>query len=202
MEREWLARFRDARTEHSPPSRYSGEDGTGRIHVELDGAARDVVVVLADGWRSAVGSEGLAAAVLLAFSAASTARLIAFTTGPAAEHQRPIPPPRLQANRPTSDSLSRAWRDLREFQRRLATLHGATETASSPGGLAVATVAGGRLVGLELEPDWLADATPRDLERHIGDALRGALTLIAEVPERALEGCPDLTALLAGTSFS
>jgi DNA-binding protein YbaB len=209
--REWLADYRNVQTalpSLPPDVRYSGEDGTGRVRVELDGAARDVAVGLKDGWRSAVASEGLAAAVLQAFSAATTARLTAWATAPATKStsapsgepgQLPTQLPWPQANQLT---LYRAWRDLREFQLRLTSLHNATETAHSPGRLAVITVAGGQIVSLDLDPAWLPTATSQDLERHIGHALRAALAMIAALPERALEGCPDLAALLSGAPFS
>ncbi|MHA6616772.1 hypothetical protein [Pseudonocardia sp. DLS-67] len=179
-----------------PHGRYPGEDGTRRVHVELDGAARDVAVVLDDGWRSALGPQGLAAAVLQGFSAATTARLAAWATAPFAEPARARPHP------PATASSSRAWRDLREFRHRLTTLHHATETAASPGRLVVATIRAGGLVGLELDPQWLRTAATTDVERHIGHALRAALALIAALPERALQGCPDLAAFLAGSPFA
>jgi DNA-binding protein YbaB len=213
--REWFAGNREVQTalpSLPPDARYSGEDSSGRVQVEIDGAARDVAVALADGWRSAVGSEGLASAVLQAFSAATTARLTAWATAPATEGTGPVAPaepgqppmqlPSPQERQLTADSLSRAWRDLREFRLRLTTLHRATDTVSSPGRLAVVTVAGGQLLSLELDPDWLRTATSQDLERHIGHALRAALAMIAALPERALEGCPDLQALLARSPFS
>ncbi|GAA5109787.1 hypothetical protein [Pseudonocardia adelaidensis] len=185
-----------------PLGRYSGEDPTGRVHVALDGAARDATVVLEHGWRSAVGTAGLAAAVLQAFCEATTARLVAWASADVVE---PAPPGRAvpgQAGRPTIDSLSRARRDLREFRQQLMALRRTTETASSPGRLAVARVSGGQVTGLELDPEWLRTAASRDLERHVGHALRGALTLISAQPERALASCPDLAAFLAGTPFA
>lgn len=185
-----------------PDGRYSGEDGSGQVRIEIDGAARDAAVVLASAWRSAVPPAGLPAAVLQAFTAATTARLIAWATAPATEQLPSIQPPMPRANQLTVDSLSRAWRDLREFQQRLTTLHNATETASSPGRLAIVTVAGGQLVAIDLDPDWLRTATSQDIERHIGHALRAALSMIATLPERALEGCPDLAALLTGRPFA
>ncbi len=158
--------------------------------------------MLGNGWRSTAGPKGLSAAVLQAFSAATIARLTAWAAALATE-QRPLPirPPTSPAARLTVDALARAQRDLREFQHRLTTLHEATETASSPGGLAVVQVARGQLVGLELDSTWLRTATSPDVERHIGHALGAALTLIAALPERALEGCPGLAAL-PGVSFS
>jgi hypothetical protein len=201
MERERLDDSRHARMPW-PHGRHSGEDGTGRVRVELDCAARDVDVVLENGWRSAVGPKGLGAAVLQAFSAATIARLTAWATALATEQRLPpILPPTWPAARLTIDALAHAWRDLREFQHRLTTLHEATETVSSPGGLAVVEVARGQLVGLELDSTWLRTATSPDVERHIGHALGAALTLIAALPERALEGCPGLAAL-PGVSFS
>jgi hypothetical protein len=75
-------------------------------------------------------------------------------------------------------------------------------TAKSPGGLVVATTAHGQLVGLDLDPVWLRTATSRDVERNVGHALRGALTLISTLPERALESCPHLAVLLADPPFA
>lgn len=183
-----------------PLGPYSGEDPTGRVHVTLDGAARHAAVVLGDGWRRSVGTAGLAAAVLQAFSAATTARLAAWA---AASAVAPNAPGRGEAQRAAVDigSLSRARRELRELRQRLAAMHRATETASSPGRRAVAVVTGGRVTGLELDPEWLRTAATRDVERHTGHALRGALALLSALPERALEGCPDLAALLAAGPF-
>ncbi|TQM09690.1 hypothetical protein [Pseudonocardia kunmingensis] len=178
--------------------RYAGEDGSGRVRVELDSAARDVVVVLEDGWRSAVGGAGLPGAVLQAFSAATVARLTAWATGPARAH----PPPRRVAIRATAGSRSRAWHELSEFRRRLTTLHAATESVGSPGRKVIVTVAAGRLAGVEIDPAWQRIATARELEHHIGHALRGALALIATLPERTLDGYPALRALLADTPFA
>jgi hypothetical protein len=192
-----------------PPDRwYSGRDSAERVRIDLDGAARNVTVALEDGWRAAVGTAGLAPAVLQAFSAATSARLAAWAAAPGAAITSPLPddqergPAWPTSRQLTSDSLSRAWRDLREFRLRLEALHEAGETVSSPGGLVIVTIARGQLVGVDLDSDWLRTATSRDIERHVGLALRDALALIATLPERALEGCPDLAALVAGSSFS
>ncbi|MGH8967486.1 MAG: hypothetical protein ACRDXB_19455 [Actinomycetes bacterium] len=187
-----------------PNTWYSGEDGSGRVRVEIDDAARGVAVVVEDGWRTAPTAEGLAGAVLEAFSAAINARLTAWAASPPADlaTDEQARPPAAPATDVTLTSLSRAWRDLREFQHRLTTLHAATETVPGPGRPAVATIAGGQLVRLDLDPEWLRTATAQDLERHIAHALRAALDRIATLPERALEGCPDLQSLLSTTGFS
>jgi hypothetical protein len=176
-----------------PDARYAGADGSGRVRVELDGAARDAAVVLEPGWRSAVGTDGLGAAVLEAVSAATSARLTAWVSAPAARVQ----PSR--TDRPGVETMSRAWHELREFRQRLTTLHATTESVSSPRRRVVVTVAAGRLAGVEIDPAWQRAATTRDLQHHIEHALRAALALITTLPERALDGYPALRALLAGT---
>jgi hypothetical protein len=56
----------------------------------------------------------------------------------------------------------------------------------------------GRIVGVDLEPAWRRIATDAELERHVEQTLSVALRHCAELPERALQGCPDLAAVLAG----
>lgn len=182
-----------------PDERYPGADGSGRVRVEIDAAAHDAAVVLEPGWRSAVGAAGLGAAVLQAFSAATSARLTAWATAPVADIEPPSP---ARAERPAAEAVSRAWHELRGFRRQLTTLHAATESVSSPGRKVIVTVAAGRLAAVEIDLAWQRIATTRELEHHIGHALRGALTLIATLPERALHGYPALRALLAGTPFA
>jgi hypothetical protein len=177
-----------------PAERYAGADGSGRVRVEIDAAARDAVVVLEPGWRSAAGAAGLGAAVLHAFAAATSARLTDWATAPVA---RVAPPSPSHGDRPTAETVSRAWRELREYRRQLTALHTATESVSSPGRRVVVTVAAGRLAGIQIDAVWQRTAIPPELERHIGHALRGALALIAGLPQRALDDYPALRALLS-----
>ncbi|OZM76981.1 hypothetical protein [Pseudonocardia sp. MH-G8] len=180
-----------------PDGRYSGEDGSGHVRVEIDSAARHVVVALWGGWRGALAGNKLAAAVLQAVFGATTARLTAWAAGPVAQ----VPPP-TRAGRAAVSSTSQAWQELREFRQRLSTLLAATGSVSSPGRKVVVTVADGGLVGVEIDPAWQRIATSRDLEHHVAHALRGAFALIAGLPERALDGYPALRALLSDTPLT
>lgn len=93
--------------------------------------------------------------------------------------------------------VHRAWLDLREFHEQLTALHAATRTASSPDNRARVTVRGGEIVGIELDPYWRGSVRDEDLEGHLADGLRAALTLITITPQQALDGCPDLLQVLA-----
>lgn len=186
-----------------PEARYRGRDGSGLVQVEVDGAARHVAVLLAPGWRRTIGGPGLGAAVLAAFGAASTARLTAWAER-AADRRQPDGAPASamvasQAQRPPEviASLAQAWRDLREYQLRLTELSAAAGTTAGPGRNVVVTVRAGQIAGIVVAPDWVRTATDTDVERATGQTLRAALDDLARLPERALEGCPALRAVLA-----
>jgi hypothetical protein len=61
----------------------------------------------------------------------------------------------------------------------------------------VVGILGGQVVDLVLDPAWQRTATDADLERRIAAALRAALQQCAAMPTQALDGCPDLVAVLA-----
>jgi len=185
-----------------PAARYLGRDTSGLVRVEVDGAARHVVVTLEDGWRRADAGHGLSDAILTAFTAATTARLVAWAEQ-AADHRRPDDAPTSQhAKKPDAPSetfalLSRAWSDLHEYRHRLTQLHAATTTTAAPGRTVVVTVRAGQIAGIELEPGWLRTAGDTEIERLTGRTLSAALGELARIPERVLASCPDLRAVLA-----
>jgi hypothetical protein len=192
-----------------PEARYQGCDGSDLVQVEVDGAARHVAVALESGWRRTIGGPALGAAILAAYTAATTARLTAWAEQAAERRDtgdvgnapapamvdRQVPWPR--ATPEMVQSLSRAFCDLREFGLRLTELHAATTTTASPGRIVVVTARAAQITGIELAPDWLRTAGDADIERVTGQTLRAALDDLARLPERALEGCPDLQAVLA-----
>jgi hypothetical protein len=182
--------------------RYVGRDASGLVQVEIDGVARHVAVSLQAGWRRAVGGDGLGAALLAAFTAATTARLTAWAEQAADLRQTDVAPASVQVDRPhatpeTAQLLSRAWRDLQEYRLRLTELHAATTTSAAPGRTVVVTVRAGQIAGIELDPDWLRTAGDADIERQTGHTLSAALDDLARLPDEALEDCPDLRAVLA-----
>jgi hypothetical protein len=185
-----------------PEARYLGRDASGQVQVEIDGAVRHVAVTLEDGWRRTVDGDGLGAAILTAFTAATTARLTAWAEQPAARPHTDAAPDSIPVERPhatteTFQVLSRAFRDLEEYRLRLTELHAATATAAAPGRTVVVTVRAGHITGIELDPDWLRTAGDADIERQTGHTLSTALGDLARLPEQALESCPDLRAVLA-----
>jgi hypothetical protein len=192
-----------------PEARYQGRDGSDLVQVEVDGAARHAAVALESGWRRTIGGPALGAAILAAYTAATTARLTAWAeqaaerrdTGDGGDAPAPAMVDRQvtwpRATPAMVQSLSRAFRDLREFGLRLTALHAATTTTASPGRTVVVTARAAQIVGIELAPDWLRTAGDSDIERQTGHTLRAALDDLVRLPERALEGCPDLQAVLA-----
>jgi hypothetical protein len=180
-----------------PDARYLGHDTSGQVRVEIDGAARRVAVGLGREWRRTVGAEALGAAILAAFTAATTERLTAWAEQPA----RPAPAPVLIERPPPTPEifrlLSRASRDLLEYRLRLTELHSAAATRAAPGRTVVVTVRAGRIGRIDLDPEWLRSAGDADVERVTGHTLSAALDDLARLPEHVLEHCPDLRAVLA-----
>ncbi|MCO1657420.1 hypothetical protein [Pseudonocardia humida] len=185
----------------------------------LHASGADARLELLRGWRPAVGPDGLGPAVLEAFRVASLARLAAW----AADHPTPDAPraagtgiapgsahrPVRPAAPPTREAvaeLGRAFRDLREFSLQLTALMRTPRTVSGPGRAVLVQTLGGQIVDLTLDPAWRRAAIDSDLEHRITAALRTALQQCAAMPAQALEGCPDLVAVLvrnpAGSPFA
>jgi hypothetical protein len=185
-----------------PDARHVGHDASGQVQVEIDGAARRVVVSLETGWRRAISGDGLGPAVLAAFTAATTARLTTLAEQ-AADHRHvesapaPVSIGRPHATEETLRLLSRAFRDLHEYRHLLTELHATTTRRTSRGQTVVVTVRAGEITEIELDPDWLQAFGDADIERQIGHTMTTALDDLARLPERALENCPDLRAVLA-----
>jgi hypothetical protein len=201
-----LARATTVVPSPEPEARYRARDGSGQVQVEIDGAARYVSVLLEGEWRRSIGGHRLGAAILAAFTAAATARLAAWAEQAADRRHIDDAPAPAVADRPGQrphatpevfQLLSRAWRDLHEYKLRLTELHAAATATASPGRNVVVTVRAGQIVGIELDPDWLRTARDADIERETGQTLNAALDDLAQLPEQALESCPDLRALLA-----
>jgi len=183
----------------STTNRYRGADSSGRVAVEIDTGGQDARMVLEEGWRTEVGVRGLGPAVVEAFTAAATVRLgVWAATAPsswmpaAARHD----PEKHRSLAEEAEALGRAWRDLGEFQIRLAELQGACTTVTDAGRRVRATVRDGRLLAVELDGSWSAAAPDADLVVHVGAALRAALHALHDVPDRALDSCPNLRAVL------
>lgn len=185
--------------------RFVGSDASGCVQVQLDPDVARPRVALDAGWRSTVQPEGLGSAVLQAFGAATTERLMAFASAdPRATEAGPTNPrPGGGATGalPTGTSgvelVHRAQNDLAEFRTRLAALSAATRTVSSSDQRVTVTVRGGSIVAVDSGRAWRETVGDQDLERHLDEALRAALSLIATTPQQALDGCPYLLALLA-----
>ena len=185
-----------------PPGWYGGADASGAVRVRLDAGGGDVAVELERGWRTRVGADGLGRAVVQAFAAACAARLAAWATGPARRPVDGVAPD--AAPGPTSAAAAgervravlRARRDLPEYARRLAELHRAPAAVTSPCGRVRVTVAAGQVVAVEPDAAWIV--TAGDPAPALTGGLRAALRTVAAVPERALDGCPDLVDLLRG----
>jgi hypothetical protein len=178
-----------------PGSGHEGADPSHTVHVRIDDAACDAQVSLDPGWRTRVGVRGLGAAVAQAFGAAVAARLEAWAA--AAPAPAPAAAPLPSAARPGPEAAAQAWRDLREFQVRMAELHDAATEVADPGARVRVTVRGGQVVAVQPEPRWAATARDADLVMHSAQALRAALAAAAALPDRALVGCPELRARLA-----
>jgi hypothetical protein len=98
--------------------------------------------------------------------------------------------------------LGRAWQDLREFRLRLSELGAVTSTVHGPGRRVTAALRGAQIVGLDLDPTWRRTASDAELEQHIAHTLGAALRQAPGLSERALDGCPDLAAVLARSGWS
>ncbi len=185
----------------------SGDAGAGTIRVRIDAAATDARVELRRGWRSAVGPDVLGPAVLEAFRAASQARLQSWAAdlvasdvlrtavAPTPRSTRSAPP--APPDREAVAELRRAFRDLREFSLQLAALVRTPRTVSGAGREVEVVALGGQVVDLRLDPAWRRTALDSDLEQRITATLRSALQQCAALPAQALQGCPDLVAVLA-----
>lgn len=192
---------------------HAGVDRGEVVRVKLDPAARRVSVSLDLRCRRRVGGEALGAAAVEAFADAARARLVASAaSGGRASGEVPSGDPgesgvRRVPGRPVAtapghsvDELLRAWRDVREFQQRPVELHAGEQTAGSDRNRVMARIRAGDIVGVQADSLRLREATDRDLERHLAQALTAGLPLIASTPRRALEGSPDLQEVLATTS--
>lgn len=167
----------------------------GSVRVRIDGSGYDVRIGLDRQWRTVVGPDRLGAAVLAALDAAALDRLASWVSGPVA----PAPVrPSAAVTPERADRLRRAGRDLREFRGRLAELQRTESRVPGPGRRVTAVLRGGQVVGLDLDPVWRRIAPDAELERHVELTLSAGLRHAAALPERALEGCPDLVAVLAG----
>jgi hypothetical protein len=181
----------NVRTAAAAPTWFHGVAGSGTVGLRLH-AASGVHVDLGRGWRSAVGPHLLGAAVLEARGTASVERLRSWADArvAAAAHTTGTRPA------PTLEELRRARRDLREFGAQLAAVP-PCRVVSGPRQEVAVVVRGGQVVDVRLDPAWCRAATDTDLEHRLADALGAALRQCAAVPGQALDGCPDLAALLA-----
>jgi hypothetical protein len=187
---------------------FHSAGGAGTVLVRVDAEAADLRVELRRGWRSAVGPELLARAVLEALHGALLAR-VAAEVQDWASHRLPTgsqlrPPDRRDRQglslRDAEARSQRAHRDLREFQRQLAALGRRRRTVSGPVREVLVVALGGQVVDLVLDPDWRRTAIDPDLERRITAALRNGLRECSALPARVLDGCPDLVEVLAASS--
>jgi hypothetical protein len=187
---------------------HLGTDSTGCVRVTLDDDAVHVEVALARDWRSSHRTEGLGPALFEAFTQAAAVRFAAWAEQPvepddAPEDDAAVPHHRLPGSGPHGvTSLLRAWRDLGEFRIRLHEIHSAAATTGSPDQEVTVQVRGAAIVAVHVDRTWSRGAPDSEIERRAGQALTAALAMIADVPQRALEGCPDLREVLAAEGFA
>lgn len=180
---------------------HLGTDSTGCVRVTLDDDAVDVD--LARDWRSSNCTDGLGRALFEAFTQAAAVRCAAWAEQPVEPVNVPDRDAAVPHHRPPGSgpqavtSLLRAWRDLGEFRIRLQEIHSAAATTGSADREVTVEVRGASIVAVHVDRTWSRGAPDSEIERHVAHALTAALAMIAEAPQRALEGCPDLRELLA-----
>ena len=182
---------------------FCGTAGDGAVQLRIHYSATDARVDLYHGWRSRVGPDLLGAAVLQALGTATAARATAWALDQAEAATTHAGPPARPATgrvatREAVDKMLRAFRDPREFRAQLAELGQQSRVVSGPGREVTVVARGGQVVDLRLDPGWRRTATDSDLERRLADGLHTALQQCAAIPTQALDGCPDLVAVLAG----
>lgn len=152
-----------------------GKDRAGLVGVRIEPDGQ-VSVRLSPGRRAGEGELG--AAVVEAVRSATPA----------------VPPARRRLD---AETVSRAWRDLREFRSRLDDLRGASATAVSPRRRVVVTAIAGQPVDIEIDAAWRRCATDQDLADHLGYALSTVVAAGAVWWAEALAGCPDLREVMS-----
>lgn len=182
---------------------HRASDEAGRVQVGIDGPGRTVEVSVLPGWRRAGGAESLGAATLAAYAAAARVRLTVWAEesvpiGTAA----PVPAER-GASEPVESLvvLRRAFRDMSEFRSRLTALGTTRRSVSDPQRVVTATMAGARIVGLELDERWVSSSNESDMGQRLGAVLTAALRAGVRWPAGALQGCPDLVSVLVRSSI-
>jgi hypothetical protein len=192
-----------ARTLTPRRDRYCGADPTGAVQVEFAGGrAPTATVRLAQHWRRTVGVSSLGPAVLAAVHAAATARLTTWASGTDEDQRehpsapRPEVPVEQRTAPPDLETVTRAWRDLREFASRLTELHSAPSTIHSSGQHVAVTVQAGAITVIHVDQSLAEMAQDSEIERILTDTINRAFAAIAALPERALDGCPDLRRVL------
>lgn len=181
---------------------HTASDDAGRVQVGIDATGLSVQVGVVAGWRRSGSAESLASATLAAYAAAGLARLAAGESEPSA-----IAPPSRSVERPPESAsvaralLHRAFRDLDEFRLQLARLNAVESTVTDPGRLVTVTLRGAQIVGLDVESQWLRSANDADVGQRLGAALTAAVRAGRALPNRALDGCPDLVAVLTRSSI-
>jgi hypothetical protein len=184
-----------ARTLTPRRARYCGADPTGAVQVELaDGHAPTATVRLAQHWRRTVSVSSLGPAVLAAVHAAAAARLTTWASGPSTP--RPEVPTEQRTAPQDLETVTRAWRDLREFASRLTELHSSPSTIHSSGQHVAVTVQAGAITAIHVDQSLAETAQDSEIERILTDTINRAFAAIAALPERALDGCPDLRHVL------
>jgi hypothetical protein len=181
---------------------HTASDDAGRVQVGIDATGLNVQVAVAAAWRRSGSAEALAAATLAAYAAAGLARLASGASEPP-----PIAPTSQVVERPSESAsaaralLHRAFRDLDEFRRQLVRLNTVESTVTDPAGLVTVTLRGAQVVGLDVERQWFRSADDADVGQRLGAALTAAVRAGRAVPHRALDGCPDLVAVLTRSSI-
>jgi hypothetical protein len=195
LQRRFAAPAAVAGRAEDPTARHPGIDASGLVRVELDPAGRAVDVHVHPSWPRRLGSSGLEAALVQAFSAAGLARLATWAgAGPAVSR----PAHRAREGAMTAESVLRASAELAEYRLQLRDRLAAETVSRGPAGRVVVVTRGGQVVRVELHRGWLATANPGAIGRHAAEAFRMAVDAVAALPDRALHGCPDLRALLGG----
>lgn len=165
------------------------------LQVELDADARGARVRLLDGWRDAVGPDGIGPAVHAAVVATVQRRLVAaMEAGPA---RAPTVVPALPGTLDEQAMLvSRAVRELVDFRRHTAELAERVDLVQDAGQKVTVTVQGMQIAAVDVDADWARSASDAAVESALRTALCTGLAIAADRPGAALAGCPELESVL------
>lgn len=179
----------------------TASDGAERVQVTVDATDLRVRVVVLPGWRRSGGAESLGTSVLGAYTAATASAVTEQT------HEQPVVAAAAEARRRSVGwattpraLLHRAFRDLDELRGQLKDLRTTGTTITEPGHAVTVTLHGAQLVAVHIDPHWLSSAHDAEVELRLATILTTAARAGRTKLDQALDGCPDLRAVLAVAS--